>query len=135
MISLKTISQNNIFFNPLLCYEVIFSREIVDDYKIPNFFVNLTNDSWFGLSTGPYQHLQTARMRSIEYARPIVRVAQTGVSANINHFGEIVDEIKLNEKGIIDVDLYENEFQTIYAKYSQLPIAIVIILLLLLVII
>jgi apolipoprotein N-acyltransferase len=135
MIALKTPSQNNLSFNPLLCYEVIFSREVIDKNKIPDFFVNLTNDSWFGLSTGPYQHLQTARMRSIEYARPLVRVAQTGVSANINHFGEIIDKIGLNQKAIIDVDIYKNEFLTIYAKYSQLPTAIVIICLLLFIII
>ena len=135
MISLKTPSQNILSFNPLLCYEVIFSREVIDKNKIPDFFVNLTNDSWFGFSTGPYQHLQTARMRAIEYARPMVRVAQTGVTANINHFGEIVDKIGLNEKAIIDVDIYKNELLTIYAKYSQLPIGIVVILLLLLVII
>jgi apolipoprotein N-acyltransferase len=135
MISLKTSSHNNLSFNPLLCYEVIFSREVVDKNKIPNFFVNLTNDSWFGVSTGPYQHLQSARMRAIEYARPLVRVAQTGISANINHFGEIIDKINLNEKAIIDVDIYKNELLTIYAKYSQLPTAIVIIFLLLLVIV
>ena len=135
MISLKTASQNNISFNPLLCYEVIFSREVIDKNKIPDFFVNLTNDSWFGLSTGPYQHLQTARMRAIEYARPMVRVAQSGVTANINHFGQIVDEINLNQKAIIDVDVYKNEILTIYAKYSQLPIVIAIILLLFLVIV
>ena len=135
MISLKTHSQNNISFNPLLCYEVIFSREVIDKNKIPDFFVNLTNDSWFGISSGPYQHLQTARLRAIEYARPILRVAQTGVSANINHFGQIVDKIGLSEKGIIDVDIYKNELLSIYAKYSQLPIAMVIICLLLLIII
>ena len=135
MISLKTLSQNNLSFNPLLCYEVIFSREVIDKNKIPDFFVNLTNDSWFGFSSGPYQHLQTARMRSIEYARPLLRVAQTGVTANINHFGEVVDKIGLNEKNIIDVDIYKNELLTIYAKYAQLPTAIVVISLLLLVII
>ena len=135
MISLKTPSQNNLSFNPLLCYEVIFSREVIDENKIPDFFVNLTNDSWFGFSTGPYQHLQSARMRSIEYARPMLRVAQTGISANINQFGEVVDKIGLNQKGIIDVDIYKNDFLTIYAKYSQLPIAIFVICLLLLVII
>jgi apolipoprotein N-acyltransferase len=135
MISLKTASQNNLSFNPLLCYEVIFSREVIDKNKIPDFFVNLTNDSWFGLSTGPYQHLQTARMRSIEYARPLLRVAQTGISANINHFGEVVNKIDLNEKDIIDVDIYKNELLTIYAKYSQLPIGLVVIFLLLLLIV
>jgi apolipoprotein N-acyltransferase len=119
----------------LLCYEVIFSREIIDENKIPDFFVNLTNDSWFGFSSGPYQHLQSARMRSIEYARPLLRSAQTGISANINHFGEVIDRIELNEKNIIDIDIYKNELLTIYAKYSQLPIAIVIILLLFLIII
>ncbi len=135
MILLKTSLQNNISFNPLLCYEVIFSREVIDKNKIPDFFVNLTNDSWFGISSGPYQHLQSARMRAIEYARPLIRVAQTGITANINHFGEIIDKIRLSEKGIIDVDIYKNELLSIYAKYSQLPIVIVVFCLLLLVII
>jgi apolipoprotein N-acyltransferase len=65
----------------------------------------------------------------------MVRVAQTGVTANINHFGEVIDKIGLNAKNIIDVDIYKNELLSIYAKYAQLPIAIAIILLLFLIII
>ncbi|NCA28956.1 MAG: apolipoprotein N-acyltransferase [Proteobacteria bacterium] len=132
----KLINLPKFSFNPLLCYEVIFSREIVDkDSSIPDLFVNLTNDAWFGVSSGPYQHLQMARMRAIEYARPLVRVAQTGISANINHFGEVVDKIGLNEVGVIDVEIYKNQKNSVYAKYSHLPLIIISFFLVILVLI
>lgn len=130
----KLINLPKFSFNPLLCYEVIFSRELIDSASaIPDLFINLTNDAWFGVSSGPYQHLQMARMRAIEYARPLIRVAQTGISANINHFGEVVDKIGLNERGVIDVDIYKNQKDSVYAKYSHIPLIAVALLLTLLV--
>lgn len=130
----KLINLPKFSFNPLLCYEIIFSREIIDkNSTIPDLFINLTNDAWFGVSSGPYQHLQMARMRAIEYTRPLIRVAQTGISANINHFGEVVDKIGLNERGVIDVDIYKNQKDSVYAKYSHIPLIAVALLLILLV--
>jgi len=125
----KMIELSKFSFNPLLCYEVIFSRELLDNnLVVPNMFINLTNDAWFGISTGPYQHLQMARMRAIEYGRPLIRVAQSGITANINHYGEIIDKISLNQQGFIDVEVYQNKHITFYSKYSHLVILIIFIM-------
>jgi apolipoprotein N-acyltransferase len=112
----QTIVVQGFSFSPLICYEVIFSGEVIDKKQRPDLFVNLTNDAWFGKSSGPYQHFDMARMRSIEYGIPLVRVANTGISAFIDPFGRVVDEIGLNEEGIIDVAIIKPLPETIYGK-------------------
>lgn len=106
-------------FSPLLCYEVIFSGEVLPEYSSPDFFINLTNDSWFGETSGPYQHLNIARMRAIEYGIPLIRVAQTGITALIDPYGRIIAKIGLNEEGIIDVPLIKKLQSTFYKEYGN----------------
>jgi len=64
---------------PLICYEIVFPGDIAAGDDRPGWIVNLTNDGWFGISTGPYQHLQQARLRAIEQGLPVVRAANTGI--------------------------------------------------------
>ena len=66
---------------PLICYEVIFPGEITASQTRPGWIVNVTNDGWFGISSGPYQHFQQARLTAIEEGLPIARAANTGISA------------------------------------------------------
>jgi apolipoprotein N-acyltransferase len=106
-------------FSPLVCYEAIFPDRIIDKNNPPKFLLNLTNDAWFGSSSGPYQHFDMVRMRAVEYGMPTIRVANSGISGLINPLGEVVALIPLNHKGIIDVMLMENLPETIYLKFGN----------------
>lgn len=86
---------------PLVCYEVIFPGAVPDGER-PGWLVNLTNDGWFGISTGPYQHFQQARVRAIEEGLPLVRAANTGISAVIDPVGRIVTSLPLGVEGVLD---------------------------------
>lgn len=122
----KTIHGKFFSFSPLLCYEVIFPDKIIDRNDRPDLLVNLTNDAWFGNSSGPYQHFDMAAMRAVEYGIPLARVANTGITAFFDPFGRVKNKINLNQEGIIDVDLVKNLEPTIYAKYYFLPLFLLI---------
>jgi len=122
----KTLITDNFSFSPLVCYEVIFSDEVVDRNNLPDMFVNLTNDAWFGNSSGPYQHFDMSKMRAIEYGIPLIRVANTGITALVDPFGRVAKQIDLNQTGTIDVDLIKNSRTTIYATYCYLPLLLLL---------
>ena len=82
-------------YSPVICYEIIFPGAVVNEKDRPNFILNVTNDSWYGFSAGPYQHLAQATYRAIEEGTPIVRVADTGISTIIDPYGRISTESKL----------------------------------------
>ena len=86
----------------LVCYEVIFPDRLIDAADRPQLIVNVTNDGWFGRSTGPWQHLAQARLRAIEQGLPVVRAANTGVSAVIDSYGRSLASVPLMEQGVID---------------------------------
>jgi apolipoprotein N-acyltransferase len=106
-------------FSPLVCYEAIFAGNVINKNNPPQFLLNLTNDTWFGSSSGPYQHFDMVRMRSIENGMPTIRVANSGISGLIDPVGQIVAAIPLNNKGIVDVMLMENLPSTIYMKIGN----------------
>lgn len=122
----KTLVARGFSFSPLICYEVIFSDEILNKESRPDLLVNLTNDAWFGNSSGPYQHFEMSKMRSIEYGIPMARVANTGITAFIDPFGQVIDKINLNQFGIIDVNLIEKLAPTIYGKYRYAPLILLV---------
>lgn len=123
----RTLITEDFSFSPLVCYEVIFSDEVVNREHLPDIFVNLTNDSWFGNSSGPYQHFDMAKMRAIEYGIPLIRVANTGITALVDPFGRVVKRINLNQTGTIDVALMKNSRTTIYAIYRYLPLLLLLV--------
>jgi apolipoprotein N-acyltransferase len=111
---------------PLICYEAIFPGDVVDRTDRPGWIVNLTNDGWFGISTGPYQHLQQARLRSIEQGLPVVRAANTGISAVIDPLGRVVARLGLGQEGVLDSGLPAAIRPTIYARLGDIPAAVII---------
>ena len=102
---------NNYNFIPVICYEIMFFWKLLNKQNNQaNFIVNLTNDSWFGNFSGPYQHFYFTKLRAAEFNKPILRVSNNGVSGVINNNGDITDYIKLNEKKIkiTEIDISSN---------------------------
>ncbi len=87
----------------LICYEVIFSGDVVEPAMRPDLMVNLTNDAWFGVSAGPWQHLVQAQMRAVEEGVPLFRVANTGITAGFDAYGRSLGSIPLGVAGVLDL--------------------------------
>jgi apolipoprotein N-acyltransferase len=112
---------------PLICYEAIFPGEAMPPGERPGWILNVTNDGWFGISSGPYQHLQQARVLAIAEGVPLVRVANTGVSAVIDPVGRIVRSLPLGTEGVIDARLPRAIEPTVYGQRGDLPFLIIFI--------
>lgn len=111
---------------PLICYEAIFPTNIIDKPNRPGWLLNITNDAWFGMSSAPYQHLQMARMRTVEQGIPLVRAANTGISAIIDAYGHINEMLPLGEAGVLEGKLPSAVSPTFYHYYGNYIILIVI---------
>ena len=85
----------------------------------PGWLINLTNDGWFGISSGPYQHLQQARVRAIEEGLPLVRAANTGISAVIDPLGRIIASLPLGAEGVLDAALPRRIGPPLYARIGD----------------
>jgi apolipoprotein N-acyltransferase len=105
-----------------ICYEAIFPDRLVDAGVRPRWLVNVTNDGWFGNSTGPYQHLAQARLRAIEQGLPMVRSANTGISAVIDPLGRYVVRLPLGQDGVIDWPLPLDLDTTPFSKHGAMII-------------
>jgi apolipoprotein N-acyltransferase len=106
---------------PLICWEIIFPGAVVDPAKRPAWLLNLTNDTWFGDTPGPRQHLLQARVRAVEEGLPIVRAANSGISAIIDPYGRIEKSLPLGTSGILDGTLPQALAATTYARLGDLP--------------
>jgi apolipoprotein N-acyltransferase len=113
---------------PLICYEIIFPGDAVPPGERPGWIVNVTNDGWFGISTGPYQHFQQARVSAIEEGLPLVRAANTGISAVVDPLGRIIKFLPLGREGIIDSPLPRPISAPIYARVGDTPAAIIVVI-------
>ena len=102
-----------------ICYEIIFPGQVVDDLFRPDWIFNATNDAWFGTSIGPEQHLASARMRAVEEGLPVVRAANTGISAIIDAKGEIIARLETGQTGVIDASLPTALAPTPYARFGD----------------
>jgi apolipoprotein N-acyltransferase len=117
---------------PLICYEVIFPGELSGGESRfnlrPGWIVNVTNDGWFGISSGPYQHLQQARVTAIQEGLPVVRAANTGISAVIDPLGHVLASLPLASEGVLDAPLPRSIGAPVYARLGDIPAAVLILL-------
>ena len=109
-------------FQPLICYEAIFPQHLRGLDHRPGWILQATNDGWFGRFSGPYQHLAQARLRAIETGLPLIRAANTGVSAVIDARGTIRDSLPLGAAGKIDAALPGALTATFWQRTGPLPV-------------
>ena len=111
----------------LVCYEALFPQEIVQSGERPGLLLNVTNDGWFGNSTGPRQHFHQSRVRAVEQGVPLIRAANNGISAVVDANGRIIAELGMNVRGVIDSALPSIGSQPLYARYGDLIFAALLI--------
>jgi apolipoprotein N-acyltransferase len=110
----------NLYIQPLVCYESIFSEEVRLANSEVDLIVNITNDAWYGKSSGPYQHFEISRMRAIENGLPMLRAGNNGISAIIDPLGRVLEKLHLDQIGVIDGLLpLKLLMPTIYSEYAE----------------
>ena len=112
----------------LVCYEALFPGEIVQGAARPGVLINVTNDGWFGNTTGPYQHYFQSRVRAVEEGVPLIRAANNGISAVVDPYGRPLQTLGLNVRGVIDSPLPEALPPPLYAKVGDWALVLVLVL-------
>ena len=115
----NVISINALNFVPLICYEIIYSGKINktnDDFDL---ILNISEDGWFGNSVGPYQHFSHSIFRSIEEGKDLIRSANNGISAFINSKGQIINQVKSTESGVIEVKNFNRTIKTLFGSLGN----------------
>ena len=113
--------------SPLVCYEAIFPGAVIDPTQRPDWLLNVTNDAWYGITSGPYQHLAIARVRAIEEGLPLVRAANNGISAVIDPYGRVAPRsdgrsaarLDLDSIGVVDAPLPRALAPTPYERFRD----------------
>ena len=111
---------NNIKILPIICYEIMYFWSLINkENNDSNIIINLTNDSWFGNFSGPYQHFYFSKLRAAEFNKPLIRVSNNGISAVIDNYGNILDYIELNKRGTKEITIKNINFNKNYVKLHQ----------------
>jgi apolipoprotein N-acyltransferase len=119
--AVRTTGGQTVRVAPNICYEDVFGEELLSDARSADVLLNVSNLAWFGESWAMPQHLQIARMRSIELGRPSIRATNTGVTAAIDANGKVLAQLALNTKGSLDLELPITRRDTVFTQYGNVP--------------
>ncbi len=108
-------------FSPLICYEAIFPGAVVDPAHRPDWLLNITDDAWYGNTSGPFQSVAIARLRAIEEGLPLARDGDNGISAMFDPYGRVVARLDLDAVGALDVSLPLPLPPTLYSRWGDMP--------------
>ncbi|MBL9072200.1 apolipoprotein N-acyltransferase [Tabrizicola sp.] len=111
---------------PLICYEAIFPREVNAMPERADWILQITNDAWFGIRTGPFQHFAQARLRAIEQGLPLIRVANTGVTAVVDAHGRVVQELPFGTMAALDTQVPGALPPTPWSRWGDGPLALLL---------
>lgn len=115
-------------FSPLICYEAIFPGAVIDPAHRPDWLLNITDDAWYGITSGPFQHVAIARLRAVEEGLPLARAGDNGISAMFDPYGRVVARLDLNAVGALDVSLPQPLPPTLYSRWGDMPYFIALLL-------
>ena len=120
-----SFNDESIFIEPSICFESIFQTF---SFNKINFFINITNDAWFGQTTGPSQHLAATIFRSVEKGVPLVRSANSGISVIINKNGKILKSKRLNSTGYLQSNISLGNNKTFFMKVGNTSVILLILI-------
>ncbi len=123
------ISVNGQQIGASICYEIAFGEEVINALPAASMLVNISNDAWFGGSLGPYQHLQIARMRSIETGRPLLRATNTGITAIVDHHGKIQNSAPQDKRLVVSGVVQPQQGSTPYVRVGNMFVIVLMLLL------
>jgi apolipoprotein N-acyltransferase len=115
-----------------ICYEIIFNSEVMQSLPEAHYLVNVSNNTWFGDSAMPFQQLQMARLRALESQRYVLSATNNGVSAVINHHGEVVAQSPQFQAHVLRASVEPRTGVTPFSRYKNIPILVLVVLLLVL---
>jgi apolipoprotein N-acyltransferase len=117
---------------PFICYEIVYPEFVADMAKNSDLLITISNDAWFGDSLGPKQHMAIAQMRALETQRYLLRSTNTGITALVNHKGEIVKQLPTKQRATLTALAQTRQGSTPFMQFGLWPLFIITILILLL---
>ena len=125
---IKLINTGNLRISPSICYEIAFDELIRKTAKDSNILLTVSNDTWFGRSIGPIQHLEIAQNRALEHKKPLIRSTNSGISAIISRNGKIIEKQEYFEEKSIKETVILYSGNTIYSKFGNWPLKIILVI-------
>ncbi|MBL4941683.1 MAG: apolipoprotein N-acyltransferase [Colwellia sp.] len=125
----KNLMAKSLHFLPLLCFEIAFPHQLAANLtQQTNLLLTVSNDAWFGNSHGPHQHMEIARMRALEFGRPLLRATNNGITAVVDHRGNFIARIPQFEERVLKVEVPLVVGETPYSQWPRLILLLMVLI-------